>query len=243
MVVMIMIAIVRMAVIVRVLVIDAMSAMRPMIVMMLMAVILRAMAMRRCGGIGAAFRIEGRLDRGDFGAKAARHILDDVIAPDAQSASRQFGRQMTIAEVPGDSDEGLAILAADFGERLRRGDDLDDAPVVENEPVARAQHDRLRQIEQEGDSAHARHGEASAIAVVIVENDGISRRAAPRTSGTNRFGVDHGRIMVKKLHNADLSRFGFARVRSGCDLPYTDDRPRGKDCAPSDVEQPFCHEK
>ena len=40
---------------------------------------------RRGGDIGAPLRVERRLDLADAGAKPARHILDDGIAPDAHA--------------------------------------------------------------------------------------------------------------------------------------------------------------
>ncbi len=53
--------------------------------------------------IGAAFGIERRLERDHAGAETLGHRLDDGIAADAQRLWQYFGRQMAVAEVPGDA--------------------------------------------------------------------------------------------------------------------------------------------
>jgi hypothetical protein len=99
------------------------------VVMVVTMMIVRVVTVSR-RGIGAAFGIERRLDERDFAAKAARHVLDDVIASDPQGASGQFQRQVAIAEMPGDPGERDRVLAADFGERFGRRDHFNDAPVI-----------------------------------------------------------------------------------------------------------------
>ena len=49
---------------------------------LMMGVIVR---MRRARGIGAAFGIERRLDLDHAGTEAAHHLLDHVVAADAQA--------------------------------------------------------------------------------------------------------------------------------------------------------------
>lgn len=154
------------------------------LVMIVSMMIVRVVTASR-RGIGAAFGIERRLDERDFAAKAARHVLDDVITSDPQGASGQFHRQVAIAEMPGDPGERDRVLATDFGERFWRRDHFHDAPVIEQEAVAAAQHHGLGQVEEKGEAAHARHRQAAAITIVIVEHDGIGRRAGPGAGGAN----------------------------------------------------------
>jgi len=137
------------------------------------------MIVARRRDISAAFRIERRLDRRDLGAEPARHVLDDVIPPNAQALLEQFGRQMPVAEMPGDAGERGGVGGANFGQFLGRGDHFDDPPVVERQPVAAAQHHRFGQVEQEGEPAHAGHRDAAAVTVVIVENHRIGRLFQP----------------------------------------------------------------
>jgi hypothetical protein len=100
--------------------------------------------------ISATLGIEGRLDLSNGGAEPARHVFDYVITPDAQTFLQQFGRQMTIAQMPGDAHQGGCVGAAYFQQFLRRRDDFDNAPVLERQPVARPQHYRFGQVKQEG---------------------------------------------------------------------------------------------
>src|ERR1019366_10042859 len=72
------------------------------------------------GGIGAAFGIERRLDLDHAGPEPLHHRLDDVIASDPQAFADDLRRQVTVAEMPGDPDQMMRIVAANLGQRLRR---------------------------------------------------------------------------------------------------------------------------
>ena len=108
--------IVVMAMIVVVVMIAMIMVMVVVIVRMIMAgvtVIVMRMAMRRAG-IGAAFRIERRLDLDHACTQALHHRLDDVIAPDAQALDHDLRRQMAVAEVPGEAHQMVRIVAANL---------------------------------------------------------------------------------------------------------------------------------
>ena len=113
------------------------------------------------------------------------------IAADAQRLRRHLGRQVPVAEMPGDAHEGERVGGADFGERLGRGQNLDEAAVLEPEAVAAAQHRRLRQVEQEGEPADAGHDEAAAVALVELEHHAVGRLARPRPRGKNLVRPQH----------------------------------------------------
>jgi hypothetical protein len=166
-----------------------------MVMIMTMMMIVRVVVMSR--GIGAALGVERRFNGDDLRAKPVRHLFDDMVAADAQRAAGQFDRQMTIAEMPGDARERHSVLAPDFGKRLRRGDDFDNAPVLEREPVAGAQHHRFRQIEKELEAAHACHRQPAAITVVVVEHNGVGGGPGPRAGGTNGVRCEHGGKWLK----------------------------------------------
>ncbi len=138
--------------------------------MMLAVVIAMIVTMRRRGAadVGAAFGIERRLDRDDLSAEAFDHLLDDDVAPYSQALAHQFGRQMAIAEMPCDAGQGGGVGRADFRKRLGRRDDLDDAPVLKFQSIARAKQDRLLEFEQEGEAAHARHGDAPTMSLIEI---------------------------------------------------------------------------
>ena len=136
--------------------------------------------------IGAAFGIERRLERDHAGAETLGHRLDHRIAADAQCLWQYLGRQMAVAEVPGDPGECQRIGCSDLRERLGLGDHFHHAPVLKPQTVAAAQHCRFREVEQEFEPADAGHGDAPAITCVEVEQDRIRRGARPM-AGRNDF--------------------------------------------------------
>jgi hypothetical protein len=54
---------------------------------------------------------------------------------------------MTIAEMPGNPDQMVRVIAADFSQRLRRGDDLDQPAVVKHQRVPSPKRNRVFEIE------------------------------------------------------------------------------------------------
>src|ERR1700733_1674683 len=128
-----------------VVVVVVVSVDRPMIMVVM---VIMTVVVCDCGAvlglrIGAAFRIERRLERDHAGAKTLGHRLDHGIAADAQRLWRYFSRQMAVAEVPGDAGQGQRGGGPDFGQRFGLGAHLDHAPVIEPQPVAAAQHCRF----------------------------------------------------------------------------------------------------
>jgi hypothetical protein len=142
-------------------------------------------------GIGAAFGIERRFDLDHARAQSFHHRLDDVIAPDAQAARGDLGRQMAIAEMPGDPDQMLRIGAANLDQRLRRGNDLDQPAIVEHQRVTAAQHNGVFQIEQKRQPARAGHRHPTAMPVVEIKHDGIGRRLVPAMRAADLRGAGH----------------------------------------------------
>ncbi len=148
-------------------------------------------AMHAAMAIGATFRIECGLDRRDHGPETLQHRLDDMIAADAQPVAEQFRRQMAIAEMPGDADEMGRITCRHLGERLRRRRDGDDATILQHQPVAMAQRDRTRQVEQERCAADSRHRDAPAMPRIEIEQHGIRSFFRPEAGGIDGNSADH----------------------------------------------------
>ena len=176
--------------------------------MMSVIVIMRAIVMmvvtvivpmsRRGRDISTPFGVERRFDLDNAGAQSARHILDDMIAPDAQTFLEQFGRQVAIAEVPGDARQRGGVGAADLRQFFGRCDNFDNASIVQRQAIAGSQHHRLWQVEQKGEAAHAGHRNAAPITVVIIENDCVGRLAGPGAGGTNGMSVLHGLARIQR---------------------------------------------
>jgi hypothetical protein len=168
-----------------------------LVAMMIVAIIGVAMsAIMGVAGlhVSAALGIERRFEPDDPGPKSFGHRLDDLIAADAQRLRQDFYRQMAVAEMPGDPRQAEPVGGPDLRQRLRRGDDLDNAPVLEAQSVAAAQHRGFREIEQEGETADAGHGQPPAIAVVKIEHHCVGWRARPLAGSYNLVSTQHHRL-------------------------------------------------
>lgn len=146
---------------------------------------------RRRAGIGAAFRIERRLDFDDASAKPQDHFGDDVIAADAQTARRDLGRQVAVAEMPGDPHQMLWIRAADLEQRFGGGDNLDQPAILQHQGVAPAECHGLVEIEQKREPAGPLHGKAPPVPIVEPEHDAVGRLSCP-TGAEHPYRADHG---------------------------------------------------
>jgi hypothetical protein len=158
----------------------------------------RRMVMRFTGrvrvavtGIGATFRVERRLDLDQPRTEPLHHRFDHVVAPDAQAASGDLRRQVTVAEMPGDADQMLRIAAADFHQRLRRRDNFHQPAVLKHQCVATAQGHRIFEIQQELEPARPRHRHPPPVTIVKIEHDGVGRRLLPAMLAANLRGADH----------------------------------------------------
>src|SRR5271155_2974683 len=107
------------------------AVMMGVIVILMIVAVFMPVRVARSAHVGAAFRVERRFDRDDLRAQAPRHLLDHRIPANAQALLQEFGRQMTIAEMPGDARQRRRVGGANFRQRLGSGDDFDDAPIVE----------------------------------------------------------------------------------------------------------------
>jgi hypothetical protein len=129
--------------------------------------------------VGATLRIEGRFDLDDAGAEAPHHFFDDMIAADPKTSRCDLRLQMPVTEMPGHAHQMMRILAADFGQRLGRGHDLDQPPVFEHQRIATAQRRRDLQIEQKLKPTRSGHGDPPAMAIIEIEHNGIGSRLDP----------------------------------------------------------------
>lgn len=93
----------------------------------------------------------------------------------------------------------LGAFGADLGERLACPHDLDQPAILQLQRIAGAQGDRLRQVEQEIQPAHAFHGKAAAMAIIEIEHHGIGGLAAPIASGHHISGADHRNLRDERL--------------------------------------------
>ena len=108
-----------------------------------MTVIMTAMA-----GIGAAHRLERLGDVAHRSAEPFQHRLDDMVAQDEDAVGLDCRGEMAVADMPGELGQMHGVAGANVIDLFMRGDDLDMAAVLQHQPVAVVQGDRLRQIDQ-----------------------------------------------------------------------------------------------
>ncbi|GIQ72021.1 hypothetical protein BraRD5C2_04570 [Bradyrhizobium sp. RD5-C2] len=114
-----------------------------------------------------------------------------MIPANAQALRHDLRRQMAIAEMPGDPDQMMRIAAADFRERLRSSDHLDEAAVFQHQRVAAAQRDGVVEIEQKFEPARPCHRHPPPVPVVEIEHDGVGCRFGPAMLSQDLGCADH----------------------------------------------------
>ena len=112
-------------------------------------------------------------------AEARHHLGDDMIGADAQAVPNRLQRQMPVAEMPGDPQQGGAILGLDVEHRLRRRAYADKTAAVEFEAIAVGEMMGPRQIEQKNLARIGDEPDAAAMAVEVGEGHRVERRLLP----------------------------------------------------------------
>jgi len=88
---------------------------------MVMLVFMRLVVVMVPVGVCAAFRLESCLDPLKICSEAAEHVFDHVVRPNKKDLSSNFGRQVSIAQVPGKADQLKRIFVFDFDNILGSG--------------------------------------------------------------------------------------------------------------------------
>lgn len=143
----------------------------PMVVMMMTMVIMPAIGVIVV--VGATLRLERPLDIGHRAALAADHLGQNMVVLDIDRGRSDLGRGVAVADMPGDARQPQRVLGGDLDQFLRRGLDQDERAVVELDGVAIVQCGRLVEIEQDVAPAIALERDAAAIAILMVEGEGL----------------------------------------------------------------------
>jgi hypothetical protein len=177
-----------------------MAGVAMIVAMMIVAVTGSALGMGRGVGraarIGPAFGIERRFDLSHPPPELADHILDHVVPANAQAPARDLGRQMAIAEMPGDTHQMLRIGAANFNQRLRRRHHLDQPAILQHQRIAATQRHRFLEVEQEFQAARAGHRQTPPVPIVEIEHHGIGGRLGPGRRRQHLDGADHWDVLT-----------------------------------------------
>lgn len=124
----------------------------------------------------ARLRIERSLDPRHRGAEARGHLLQNMIAADAEPVAGDLHVGVTVADVPRELNEFHRGTRADLEQRLGLSGHQHDPAIVEHDPIAITQGDRFVEIQQEWRTSLAAKRNAAAMPVARVEHDHVGRR-------------------------------------------------------------------
>jgi mannose-6-phosphate isomerase-like protein (cupin superfamily) len=121
----------------------------------------------------ARLRIERCIDRGGSSAQAGHHLLQHVIAADAQPVADDLHIGVAVAEMPSQLHQRERRPRRDLDQRLGLPYHQHDPAIVEHDAVAVAQRDGLVQIQQKLGPMLALEHDAAAMPVACIEHDEI----------------------------------------------------------------------
>ena len=199
------------AMIMMIVIVIVIMAMGVMIVM-IMPVMVMAMATLI---IGTTLGLERTLDRVHRATETTQHFNKHMIVFDIDRIRRDFGRRVTIADMPGGLHQAGGIFGADFDKLLRRGLHDDEATILQLQRVAIIQHDRLLKIEQEFGSGSALQRHAAAMAAFMIERDAVDHLVGFHGGLADGLGgTEHGETSL----NSPFFR-GLAGAMPACPRP------------------------
>jgi hypothetical protein len=80
--------------------------------------------------VGAALGLEGNLYLSEVRPEVMEHVLNHVVGSNTQNLMANVGRQMPIAQMPGEAHKLSGILMPDFDNELRGGSDFKPPPIL-----------------------------------------------------------------------------------------------------------------
>ncbi len=158
--------------------------------------------------IGTALWLEGAHHLAQRAALPAHHHGQDMVMGDVDCIRRDLGRRVPVADMPGHGEKTQRVFRADFHQVLGCSSNADQATILQLERVAIIEHRCLVQIEQDFRATIAFQRDAAAVAVLMVERDGIDDqgRLDGRAAGDGG-GAQHGDVPWK-LCTCQLERHG-----------------------------------
>jgi hypothetical protein len=166
-----------------------------MIVIVAVMMVVVTMAVLLGHLVGAAFRLERRVDYGDLRAEALQQRLDRRIAGKPQPALQNLNRNVPVAEMPGEPRERGKIRHARFQQRFGLGDDLDKLAAFQHERIIGAQPSRFGQIDFNAGAFDAEHKSLFHLTLRVRQDQGVDNVATRALGGRlNLGGAGHGRM-------------------------------------------------
>ena len=137
--------------------------------------------------VSAVLRIERHFDDRKPRTQAAEHVLDHVIASDAEAVAGDLHVDVAIADVPGEPRQFVGACGGDFDERFGPSDDAHDSAILQHKSVAVMQGNRLWEVEQKRRPTLAGQNDPAAMPVMGVEHDRIDGAGVIPVAGRPDF--------------------------------------------------------
>jgi hypothetical protein len=138
---------------------------------MTMQLVVRVMILARIS-VRATFGLERSPSSHELGTKSLEHGFDHVIGSDAQDPMIDLGRQVPVAQMPGQSRELMQVRMPDFDHRLQGGAHFEPPAVLELQPIAIGHRDSLRELQENVLALIGRETQTPAVALLKLESEG-----------------------------------------------------------------------
>jgi len=164
----------------------------PIIVMMMIVVMVGMLAVR----VSSLLGVERRLDRRELRTEPTQHVLEHMVAADAQPVAHHLHVGMAVADMPGEARQLMRARRRRLNERLGLAGDPHDGAIVEHEAIAILQRGRMRQIEQESRAPLTCQRDPAAMALVRIEHDAVDRSRGVPGPGSPDLGRASHRLVL-----------------------------------------------
>ena len=126
--------------------------------------------------IGATLRQKRLLGMGDIGAKASKHLLQNMVLRDDKMIIGDLAGRVSVADMPSELRDGTALWRADERHRLGGGLYRKRSAVLAHQHIALIERGYLRQIHQHIGALIARDALAPQIAAFIIKRQRVDGR-------------------------------------------------------------------
>jgi hypothetical protein len=142
--------------------------------------------------VRAAFGLKRCLHLHERCAKAMEHIFDHMVGPNPKNVVSNFGRQMTVSQMPHKAQELMGIFVSDFHNRLRSSLNLEPPAVFQLQAVSIGHSDRFRKVKKDIFSLVRGQTNAPAVARIKIERQSACRCFfRPMAGGSMNGSVAH----------------------------------------------------
>jgi hypothetical protein len=121
--------------------------------------------------VSAAFGLKGRLRLDEDRSKAAQHVFDDVIWPNAERSTSELGRDMSIAEMPRQAHKLTGIAVGDIDDGLRRRANDEPTAVLDLQAVSIAHRGCGVQVKKHLVALIGDEADTTAVPIVVIESE------------------------------------------------------------------------